>query len=51
MDATFTRCSETHNPGVWPYVSRCTRAADHEAPHRDRYLNEWEDEPREANGE
>lgn len=38
------RCHKTCNPGVWPYISRCTRDHDHDGKHVDRHGNEWEDE-------
>lgn len=36
------RCPETHNPGVWPYVSRCVLTARHNGNHVDRHGNEWD---------
>lgn len=44
MRVNVKRCPETHNPGVWPYVSRCVLAAKHDDQHEDRHGNKWEDE-------
>lgn len=36
------RCAESHNPGVWPYTSRCVHVEhDPAINHRDRFGNEW----------
>lgn len=36
-----TRCPETHNPGMWPYTTRCVKATDHNGNHLDRHGNQW----------
>lgn len=38
------RCAATRNPGTWPYVTRCTRDANHADAHVDRHGVEWRDE-------
>lgn len=39
--AKLLRCPATHNPGVWPYVSRCVRDAAHADNHVDRHGIRW----------
>lgn len=43
VTTTSDRCPETHNPGVWPYTSRCVHPAGHDpsVEHRDRHGNTW----------
>lgn len=44
VTAPVMRCTETHNPGVWPYVTRCILAEGHGDKHTDRHSNVWGDE-------
>lgn len=39
--AQRNRCTHTHNPGVWPYTSRCIKSGGHPDAHRDRYGKQW----------
>lgn len=38
------RCPAMHNPGTWPYVSRCVKPARHKLPdyHTDKDGKTWE---------
>lgn len=38
------RCAATHNPGMWPYASRCVRDANHTNDHIDRHGILWTNE-------
>lgn len=38
---TLPRCSATHNPDLWPYISRCVRDASHPDDHIDRHGILW----------
>lgn len=41
------RCTETHNPGVWPYVARCVQDAAPHTWHEDAKGRGWSNlEPR-----
>lgn len=35
------RCPELHNPGVWPYASRCVLPDNGHTTHVDRTGSEW----------
>lgn len=37
------RCGATHNPGTWPYTTRCVKVGqtEHGDMHKDRYDKEW----------
>ncbi len=37
-----TRCTETWNPGVWPYTTRCIFKAGHTWDHKDKN-GKWEE--------
>lgn len=34
-------CRATHNPGVWPYVARCTLPKSDHTEHRDKNDRVW----------
>jgi hypothetical protein len=36
-----SRCWETHNPGVWPYVARCVQPAEPHTWHEDAKGRGW----------